>query len=212
MANKIASVNDVKEYLYDPSTIGLQKCVTPALLNEYVNQGYFYSVNGNYADNRLVPLNNITFYTSGVYLSIVIQDYSNISAGQYTTINATGTGVNVTKQISSNSDSGVVIKKHLCKDGDTIQVKITNSPSFSSTSSSGVVILIFGHENATERNGILPVITNRGSENFTRSGASIEGIAGRYAYSHIDTNNSIDSTITFTSSENKKLTVIVTKA
>lgn len=105
-----------------------------------------------------------------------------------------------------------MIKKHLCKDGDTIQVKITNSPSFSSTSSSGVVIGIFGHENATESNGILPVITNRGSENFARSGISIEGIAGRYAYSHIATNNSIDSTITFTSSENKKLTVIVTKA
>lgn len=81
MANKIASVNDVKQYLYDPSAIGLQKCVTPALLNEYINQGYFYSINGDYTDNRLVPLNNITFRASGVYLSVVIWDYSTISTG-----------------------------------------------------------------------------------------------------------------------------------
>lgn len=211
MANKIASVNDVKQYLYDPSAIGLQKCVTPALLNERVNQGYFYSINGDYADNRLVPLNNITFRAYGVYLSVVIQDYSTISTGQYTTINVTGAGINITKQINSNSDSGVVIKKHLCGNGDTVQIKIKNSASFSSTSSQGVRIGVFGHENTIEGVGIQPVINDRGSERFLASGTSIEGIAGRYAYCNIATNNSIDSTITFTSSANKKLTVIVTK-
>ena len=211
MANKIATIDDIATHIYQPDIVGRNRCVTPALLSKYVNQGEIYSVSGNYANNRLVPLNNITFSPSGVYLSIVIQYYSSISAGQYTTIKATGTGVNVTKQISSNSDSGIVIKKHLCKDGDTIQIKITNSPSFSSTSRDGVVIGIFGHENATESNGILPTITNRGSEPFARSGTSVEGILGRYAWSDISTNNSIDSTITFTSSANKKLTVIVTK-
>lgn len=58
----------------------------------------------------------------------------------------------------------------------------------------------------------MPVINNRGGGRFAVSGGALEDdLSGRYAYSRILTNNSIDSTITFTSSTNKKLTVIVTK-
>lgn len=210
MANKIATIDDIATHIWKPDTVGRNRCVTPTILHNQMLQSEIYSIKGSYANNRLVPLNNITFYTPGVYLSICIFYSSNISAGQYTTINATGAGLNVTKQINSNSGNVVVLKKHLCGDGDTIQIKITNSPSFS-TSGSGVKISIFCHENTTEIAGILPVINNRGSERFLVSGVSIEDISGRHAYSNITANNSIDSTITFTSSANKKLTVIVTK-
>lgn len=81
MANKIATIDDIATHIYQPDVVGRNRCVTPAVLSKYVNQGEIYSVNGNYASNRLVPLNNITFYTPGVYLSIGIWDSSNISAG-----------------------------------------------------------------------------------------------------------------------------------
>lgn len=61
MADKIATIDDVASHIYEPHRLGRNRCVTPTILHDYVLQGETYSIEGSYADNRLVPLSKISF-------------------------------------------------------------------------------------------------------------------------------------------------------
>lgn len=61
MADKIATIDDIASHIYGPDTVGRNRCVTPTILYENVLQGETYSIEGSYANNRLVPLSKISF-------------------------------------------------------------------------------------------------------------------------------------------------------
>lgn len=61
MADKIATINDIVDHIYEPDRLGRNRCVTPTILHDYVLQGETYSIEGSYANNRLVPLSKISF-------------------------------------------------------------------------------------------------------------------------------------------------------
>lgn len=61
MADKIATIDDIVDHIYEPDRLGRNRCVTPTILHDYVLQGETYSIKGSYADNRLVPLSKISF-------------------------------------------------------------------------------------------------------------------------------------------------------
>lgn len=61
MADKIATIDDIVDHIYEPDRLGRNRCVTPTILHDYVLQGETYSIEGSYADNRLVPLSKISF-------------------------------------------------------------------------------------------------------------------------------------------------------
>lgn len=61
MADKIATIDDIASHIYQPDTVGRNRCVTPTILYEHVLQEETYSIEGSYANNRLVPLSKISF-------------------------------------------------------------------------------------------------------------------------------------------------------
>lgn len=61
MADKIATIEDIVDHIYEPDRVGRNRCVTPTLLYEHVLQNETYSIEGSYANNRLVPLSKISF-------------------------------------------------------------------------------------------------------------------------------------------------------
>lgn len=79
MADKIATIDDIASHIYEPDTVGRNRCVTPTILHNNVLQNETYSIEGSYADNRLVPLSKISFSAaSSATWTIRITQNSNI--------------------------------------------------------------------------------------------------------------------------------------
>ena len=77
MADKIATIEDIVDHIYEPDRVGRNRCVTPALLYEHVLQDETYSIEGSYANNRLVPLSKISFDSESNLAQIRISNLEN---------------------------------------------------------------------------------------------------------------------------------------
>ena len=77
MADKIATIDDIASHIHKPDTVGRNRCVTPTILHDYVLQGETYSIEGSYANNRLVPLSKISFDSESNLAQIRISNSEN---------------------------------------------------------------------------------------------------------------------------------------
>ena len=109
MADKIATIEDIVDHIYEPDRVGRNRCVTPALLYEHVLQGETYSIEGSYADNRLVPLSKISFGADkGFTVVLGVRSSSNIFVPCYVSMDFNGSGYGHT--YTGDSDKNYKIK------------------------------------------------------------------------------------------------------
>ena len=103
MADIIATVGDISSHLQNPSSIGLNRCVTDQLIHDNINQNETYSISGSYQSKQLVPLSKISF-NGGSTRTWTISTHLNSFPSDGLTIQGNIGGVNINKTFNSESD------------------------------------------------------------------------------------------------------------
>lgn len=109
MADKIATINDIDSHIYQPDSVGRNRCVTPELLYYNVLQGETYNINGSYSNNQLVPLSKISFgEDKGFTVVIGVVKSSSIIVPTYVTMDFNKEGYGYT--YNSEADKSHLIR------------------------------------------------------------------------------------------------------
>lgn len=103
MADIIATVGDISFHLQNPSSIGLNRCVTDQLIHDNINQNETYSISGSYQSKQLVPLSKISF-NGGSTKTWTISTRLNSFPSDGLTIQGNIGGVSINKTFNSESD------------------------------------------------------------------------------------------------------------